>query len=468
MGECSPRRAPSTPLTANTMPTRLAMAFWLLLTLSLLLPGPGFAAVWPIERHWSEAEEQRYGQWLADHVDAAIFYDDSPYAPFATDCADSVYAMRMIYAYENRLPFVIADPARSGHLLSQDTARFDHLPAGRRRFRAFLEWIANLTSTSTLANDTYPIAINRAEVRPGVLFLAWHTHAIQIVGVLPTGVLRYLESTSPRAVRVLTTIHGLPLHVPADPQSRRHGDGYRRFKWPEHYGRPEAGLPGFSTEQFALARQLDRDPFAFQEWVRQRLAYTEEHPTGRAHRHMMTLCQMAWERATTIDAAQAILHDQRRRGQRCMGNTNWHAYSTPGRDRGLRRAFDGTLALMARPDWPEVSGKMRRFYTLMADALPPEQVDEVSREFLAWCDIDRVDGGPGRPMHLAELNQLSQLGSLVADPNASVAQRWGLRAYTPSCPGTDGPGHGAPRAAASTRGPYNSGQRAQTSFGGNP
>jgi hypothetical protein len=395
---------------------------------------PAVAAVWAVTAQWNDDAERRYSEWVAQSYVPTLFYQDSPYADFATDCADAAYAMRMIFAFENGLPFMIADPERPGRTLSQATKRFDHLRPGLPRFRGFLEWMAAHTSTATLADDTYPISIDREQIRPGVIFLAWRRHVVQVVEVRPTGLIRYLESTTPRTVRVMTSIVGFPHQVPADPKGRRHGDGFRRFKWPEHYGRAEAGLPGFGTEQFERAQALGREALPFHDWLRQRLALTDESPSQRARRQLFTLCQMAWDRATVIDEAQQALNAMRRAGRRCMGPSDHDAYSTNGRDDALRRAFERTVAHAESPQWEQVDGRFRDFVELMLGRLPEADVARVGPDLLKWCDVNRVEGGPGRSMHLADLYALTREGRLVPDPHALPAQRWGLAAHTASCP----------------------------------
>lgn len=410
-----------------------AAALVLVLLLVLAPFAPAQAAVWQARAQWDEAAERRYSEWVAERFVPTIFYEGSPYADFPTDCADAAYAMRMLFAYEAGLPFVIMDPERPGRTISQATDRFDHLPPGLPRLRAFMEWMAVNTSTATLADDTYPVRIDREQIRPGIVFLAWRRHVVQIVDVRETGVIRYLESTSPRAIRVMTSILGFPHQVPADPKARRHGDGFRRFKWPQHYGQPESSLPGHGTEQFVQALAVGREALPFHDWVRTRLARVDEQPVQRARRQLFTLCQMAWDRAGAVDEAQQALRALRTAGRRCLPPADLDAHSTPGRDGALRRAFEQTVAQADRPEWASVQGRFRDFVDLMTGRLAADEVGRVRADLLGWCDVNRVDGGPGRPMDLAELHRLVGEGRLVSDPHAPPAQRWGLDPYAPAC-----------------------------------
>ncbi|MFM1989489.1 MAG: hypothetical protein RJA99_2446 [Pseudomonadota bacterium] len=390
---------------------------------------PAAAAVWTVTGRWDEAAERRYADWVERRFDERFFYDGSPFGDIATDCADAAYGMRMAFAYEHRLPFVIRDPASPGRLLSQATSRFDHVPGGLPRVRAFMEWVMLHTGTASLARDTYPVRIDREQIRPGVVFLTWGTHAMQVVSLRPTGVIRYLESTAPRAIRPMRAHLGFPQQVPADPRAPDGGDGFRRFRWPEHHDRPDRLLPGWGDEQFERARALGRETLAFHDWVQSRLALEPEPPAQRARRTLFTLCELAYDRANAVDEAQWLRAELRRTGRACLTAAESDEHSTPVRDALLARAFEHVDRLPERADWPEAAGRYRRFVDLLtghgggdADAAA------VRAEFLDWCDVGRLDGGPGRPMDLVELRALVRAGRLVADPQASAAARWGLEA----------------------------------------
>lgn len=392
----------------------------------LLTPAsPSRAAVWSVVAQWDEAAERRYSEWVANRFDPEFFYRDTPFENIATDCADAAYGMRMAFAYEHGLPFVIRDPMSPGRLLSQATSRFDHLPAGLPRVRAFMEWVMLHTGTASLARDTYPVRIDREQIRPGIVFLTWRTHAMQVVALQPTGVIRYLESTAPRAIRPMRAHLGFPQQVPADPRSPAGGDGFRRFRWPGHYGRPDRLLPGWGDEQFEQARALGRETLAFHDWLQSRLALEPEPPEQRARRTLFTLCELAYDRANAIDEAQVLRAELRRAGRACMTAAEFDEHSTPVRDALLARAFEHVDRLPERADWAAAGGRYRRFVDLLTGRGSADAAG-VRAELLDWCDVGALDGGPGRPMDLVELRALVRAGRLVSDPQVSPAARWGL------------------------------------------
>ena len=102
------------------------------------------------------------------------------YYKYSHDCADAVYAMRLIFSYEYKLPFVIHNPSRPGKLISNRKKRWDKLPQ-EKRVRKFLDYVADMTSTKSLSRDTYPIALD--DIKPGDIYAAPGVHSYQIVNI---------------------------------------------------------------------------------------------------------------------------------------------------------------------------------------------------------------------------------------------------------------------------------------------
>jgi hypothetical protein len=390
---------------------------------ALLLCAPANAAVWAVRAQWSEAMEQRYSQWVEDNFDAHFFYEGSDYSDIATDCADAAYGMRIAFSYEQGLPFAFEF---EGGLVDQHSRRFDHVAAGLPRLRAFMNWVMENTSTRTLARDTYPVKIDREQIRPGVIYLSSGVHAMQIVQVRDYGVVRYLESTAPRAVRPMRSIVGFPHQVPADPRAAANSDGFRRFKTPADYARRLSDLPGYSVEQFSKARELRREALPFYEWVQSRLALEAEPLESLAHRSMFAICAMAYDRASAVDEAIALQGTLKRLGRR-MSAQEIDEHSTPTRDHLLLRAMEHLPTLIARADWSSLGTKYRGFVELMTGRLPADQEPRVREELKGWCDIAKVDGGPRNVLDLQQLYTLLKAGRLSSSPVARRAQRWGER-----------------------------------------
>jgi hypothetical protein len=399
--------------------------FWMLNTAQ--------AAVWPIRAQWDSTTEQAYSSWVQKNFHSEFFFANTPYAEIETDCADAAYGMRMVFAFEHGLPFTIRDPRNARQLISEQTSRFDRYPEGLPRFLAFMDWIMSITSTATLVNDTYPIKIDREQIRPGIIYLTWHTHAMQVVRVRDTGVIRYLASTTPRANRPMRSTIGYPLYVPGDPKARRYGDGFRRFKQPADYGRPDDLLEGYSIEQFQQAEAMNRELLPYYEWVQQRLALVSEPTWINVRRAMISVCEMAWDRGNAVAEAQKLLIRNRQRGRACMSAAEYEEHSTPGRDRQLWRAFEHLEKISSAPRELNEGMLFRDYADHIFSRLAEVQARELDKGLLEWCDIGSVDGGPGRAMNITELYGQLKSGRLQADPHANPRQRWGLESFTPRC-----------------------------------
>ncbi|WP_374030797.1 hypothetical protein [Bdellovibrio bacteriovorus] len=147
----------------------------LLILVMLLMGTAANAAVWTEVNEWSQAYEDRYAEWVRAEWRTDFFSRKSlrngqsnPYYGLRVDCADTVYSMRIIFAYENRLPFVAQDPTAAGKTISNKMSRWDG-QSENQRVRNFLWYIYGVMSTRSLPNDTYPVAINRNTIRSGGL-----------------------------------------------------------------------------------------------------------------------------------------------------------------------------------------------------------------------------------------------------------------------------------------------------------
>ncbi len=305
------------------------------------------AAAWPVRAPWDAAMEQTYSSWVQKNFHADFFFADTPYAEPETDGADAAYGMRMVFTYEQGLPFTIRDPRSPRQLISE-------------------------------------------QIRPDIIYLTWHTHAMQVVAVRQTGVIRYLASTTPRANRPMRSTIGYPLDVPGDPKSRRFSDGFRRFKQPADYTRPNDFLEGYSIEQFQQAEVMNRELLPYYEWVQKRLA-------------LIAVCEMAWDRGNAVAEAQKLLTRIRQRGRPCMSTTEYEEHSTPGRDRQLSRAFEHLGKISSEPRELNEGLRFRDYADHIFARLPEARARELDQSLLEWCDIGSVDGGPQRAMSMTEL-----------------------------------------------------------------
>lgn len=213
------------------------------------------AAVWTTRAQWSEQKEKEFAKFINELPLDFFSRPGTPYSGIATDCADAAYVLRTIFAYENGLPVDFENWEKKD--LSNTTSNYDHLEAGLPRLKKFMSDLRWSTDTSTLLRETYPIAINRDSVRPGSMFLHMpkkgegpkvyaSAHVFYIQNVSASGLVTYISSTVPVAVRNLNARNGY-VFTPFNVNS-----GYRAWKWPNTGTQAvETRLHG-SLEQFRL------------------------------------------------------------------------------------------------------------------------------------------------------------------------------------------------------------------------
>lgn len=97
--------------------------------------------------------------------------------------------MRIVFAYEHSLPFVMQDPTAAGKTLSNTMKRWDK-NGEISRVRSFLTYVYGIASTRSLPNDTYPIAITKGTVKAGSLILTTQKnhHSWTVKNMLSIGV----------------------------------------------------------------------------------------------------------------------------------------------------------------------------------------------------------------------------------------------------------------------------------------
>ena len=92
-----------------------------------LISSPSLAMVWKSENTWDDVWEKRYQHSVTNNWTAEFFMNEKKprYYKFSHDCADAVYAMRLVFAYESTLPFVIHNPSKPGRTISIGISRWD-------------------------------------------------------------------------------------------------------------------------------------------------------------------------------------------------------------------------------------------------------------------------------------------------------------------------------------------------------
>jgi len=445
------------------------------LVLSILASPSALAAVWKAETTWSPEWEKTYRTWLGERGKVDLFEratnpdgTPNPYRGIHVDCADLVYSLRAIFAYENRLPYAIANPVSSrGAPITNEATRYDSVADGAPRFRRFLAWIQELVNTHGLDRDTYSVPFER--IGPGTVILTSRKnhHSWTITGVAKTGTPTLLfNSTVGResGLRVQQRQSWPnpywvfePEPVEGDPTRTRdvyHPGSYAGFRYwrpAETLSAPENTVPGYSDAQFRVG---------VAKWalVAQRtLAEAAETIDETVSRLLGDACADFKQRVDAVAEAEAY---KRHRGggasefegevdPRCMGPDTFEQFSTPSRD---RRFLDGLM--LARAYF--VYG-LKRYGT---GAYPPERLARYTEFFprpelsaaeeiratpnevsSAYC-VQKIPGI--ETLSLARFKGRLFRGRASANPNDSWTARFGYAAG-PSDLGSKCPAYGLDR-----------------------
>ena len=399
----------------------------------VILPMTASAEVWPNENVWDDVWEGRYRDWVRTNWKDDIFMDPSKpiYYEFENDCADAVYAMRLVFSFENRLPFIINNRDKAGKIISNSMSTWDNL-SPPQRVRQFMNYVADMTSSESLRNDTYPIALN--DIKPGDIYVAPGVHSYQIVNVTDTGIAEVMASTTPKQARYLLRTPSFPFYVPED---KRFGDGYRRFKEPQNVMKPANQQPGYSEEQFQVAADVQLDYVAFTDVISKKLGKRVESPDEKTQRLLLALCMYANDRSVYVYDALWYLQKIRNDGRHCMNAKEYNDHSTPGRDKRLHLFFDSIRRHLDRVGRFDPRSQPARWAkAVFSNDEPPPQEMKFLNDF---CQVQMTlvdDGQPNYYMSLRELRQNVEAGSLVSDPHAPLAHRWGIikQPFVSDCP----------------------------------
>lgn len=382
------------------------------------------AAVWEDTNSWSIDYENKFTAWMGSTaVREGMFTDkSSPYYGVNTDCADTAYAMRAIFAFENKLPFAIINPSGSREVsksLNNKTNKFDYAGPENKRVVALITEIGESVGTENLTRyDTYPVALKT--IKGGTIFtykmkakfgkFIRHTYNIKVVN--PVGTYDVIYSTQANHEK-----HGDLLrrrdrefeNLPSDPW------GYRRFKWPEHLGLGLEVIPaelGASTEQFALANSLGS---GFFKYVSKLLATTTESSGERLARVFNNVCQEAQARVMYVNEG---LEFAKKTNNACMDYAAFDAYSTPARDGALKDMF---LNLESTFRGAQSQGGVDPVILSFADYIFTGK-GAVQAELLAACPIAYR---PGVTIDLGTFWSRMKNNRMSSHPNDIVEVRWG-------------------------------------------
>ena len=388
-------------------------------SVAMTLSTVSHAAVWETTRQWDDAAEQEFGIWIRNLKMDIFKNPSSPYHDIATDCAHAAYTLRIIFASEHGLPIKLESTPDVD--LSNDNPQFDSQPTQIAKVRRFIGLMKMHKNTDTLVDDTYPIAINRKTVHSGALFLnpanpgkdvplsyrAGHVYYIQ--DVYDNGMVKYMSSTVPEAVRDLEPRYGITF-APFGTDG-----GYRAWKRPNTTVQPGESLEQFKFAHWFPKAYLHRGSMGSL-WVR----WQAEIVNRLARREMTVKEKMAY----IIENVRAIvkernflvqsgwkLYQTKYHGNQCLSKADYDDYSTPTRDVKLQNELS---------DLREVASIVAQSTFSWSGG------GDVASVFAQY----KFEVMPGKTVDLNQLYDtfMTDKTLVISEPEHSPAVRWGLAA----------------------------------------
>lgn len=389
-----------------------------------------FADVWKHEREWNADDELEFVKWVAsDSFHKRLFVDPkSPYNGLATDCADVIYAARIIYAYEHKLNYRSFNSAKDDGVfwkrtISNNSNLFDKYPEGPARVKAFITYLGKYSDTKFLAEeDSYPISLK--EIRPGDFYITEQPfgettirHTYMIKKVYASGIFDLVYSTLPYMVRELKVHRGLPLFPFA-----KEPFGFRRFRAPFEINLAEADLPAFSLEQYDLLKKFGENNVLSE--ISKRLRTEEEGLAGRLDRLLGNLCRSMDDRIEAVNEAQRYVKSI---GGRCVNRAEFNNLSTPVKDQRIKSQIQVInqfwKAILTQKKTNEFSKEKILAMNFLVGAS-----DGSAIEHKKLCsDFSEI------PLTIKQYSDLYDAGKISAHPNDTVEVRWGNDGQQTQC-----------------------------------
>lgn len=379
------------------------------------------ADVWKDSNEWSAEYEVKYQNWLTSGgFDRRIFSDkSSKYFGVETDCADVVYASRIIFSYENKLLFKVKNPARKGifsaKYISSRENYFNDIPNEIDRVKAFITKLSVHSGTTVLASeDTYPVAIK--DIRPGDIYVTKYQgirHAYLITKLHSSGIFDFVYSTLPRAVREIKFHRGLPLF------SFSEGPwGFRRFKKPDEINLEPELIEGFSTEQYDILSKVGAENILSE--ISEILKVEDESLEGRLGRLLENICTSMNDREDAVKRSLVYVNSI---GGRCLNVSEFHNYSTPGLDARIMKQIT-----IVKNFWQKI---LFNNYLLNI----PKNVEDALNKLIGNIDgvYELECSGMLSPIGPIEFFLSSNVGKISSHPNDTYESRWGFEDSLTKC-----------------------------------
>lgn len=401
---------------------------WVFVAVVIVGVDPAQAAIYQATRAFEAADELHYSMWVRDVVTQDIFSNpEGLYYGIKTDCADAAFALRAIYAFENKLSFEFIE--NDGKKITEKTNRFDGVSSSEiGRLKAFIDFIADNVGSEVLASDnTYPIHFNA--IRPGDLYITRWTnpkgeltrHVYIIKEILPTGDLLLYSSTQPRAIRPFLPRKGMPLRIFKDRPF-----GFRRFMF--NLNSSKEKMSDFSNIQYEAVK-LGQDKFF--SLVKTALKSSEDTLQLNIERRIENICVALETRKDVVEMAL----EQKGNSKKCFSKDQYDEFSTPSRDSNIindiQRLKNGYVTILKNGMATELESET----TLGLDYLIGENNSEEGQVALKkLCNVEiSLSADKNVLMTIKSFGDRYKAGLISSNPNESLGARWGLARVRGMC-----------------------------------
>jgi hypothetical protein len=364
-----------------------------------------FANVWTTTNTWNNDWENKYSKWVEEEVKTSIF-KSGRYADLNTDCADAVYTIRAIYAYENGLPFEFRNPNKYGQRFTNKISQFNrHSKSNDLRFRKFLNWMHRLISTFSLGYDTYSPKIDEHTIKPGMTFLLHKVHVYMIKKIDAIGIPQLISSTVPRKIRNLDTDFMVP--TPDEEEMTKDLGGFRAWRWPKQLFWSKARLQAnnlYSDEQYLAFKKSEEEDDDFEEIIAFKLSGgVKESTEDKIQRYIKLTMDQLKERVEIVQTGHTFYSQP----NRSFTSQDYYNHSTPSRD---SRLVEAVYSLMELNDEFIMEGIDKK------DVLKTNLENEI------------LVVAPGIEVNVYKLilKLYAEDNVLSGNPRHSIERRWGL------------------------------------------
>ncbi len=297
--------------------------------------------LWKATETWSMKWEARYAEWLRNNLTTDFFVEYG----IETDCADVIIGLRWIFSRIHKLPAANTMAGSSKIFSNEDMVKsWKKLPTHQtwhkdKLFMTALNYLMNNTYTHSVWKDSYPIKISSETLLEGTFFLNLEDVSGHVRIVAETNFSSLTEiplimraSTVPRGLRRLSEEVFLNFERPLIDSS-----GFRAMRWAVKDGRDFELKREKSHSSYGL-NQYDDDfvgpgeSFALGVFKAVRPDFSKEILINAGLKDVLETLE--FRKSVVIEGYEACLIVD------CSpGSAAYDAYSTPSRDRKIRKLF---------------------------------------------------------------------------------------------------------------------------------